>query len=265
MPLITSRHHPFVQRCRALARGRDDDAILLDGEHLVGDALGAGVRIETAAIGRRGLERPAILQLRARLERAGTVCLDVSDGVIDAASPVQSPGGIVAVAARPSWPLARVLGTPGATVVALAGVQDPGNVGAIVRAAEASSATGIVAVGPTADPFGWKALRGAMGSAFRLPVAVEPDWASLREAARAAGLRLVGLAPRDGVSLYDADLGHPSLLVAGAEGPGLPADIAADLDLRVSIPMPTVVESLNVAVAVGIVLFEAGRQRKAAP
>lgn len=261
--MITSRHHPFVQRCRAIARGRGEGEILLDGEHLVAEALSAGLAILQAGVGRRGLERPATLQIRARLESAGTVCLDISDGVLDAASPVQSPAGIVAIAKRPSWTLDEALSGRDALVVALSGIQDPGNVGAIVRASEASAATGVVAVGPTADPFGWKALRGAMGSAFRLPVAIDPDWAVVRGRARALGLRLVGLVPRDGVSLYDADLGQPSLVVAGAEGPGLPPDLAEDLDLRVRIPMPAPVESLNVAVAVGIVLFEAGRQRRA--
>jgi TrmH family RNA methyltransferase len=262
MSIITSRHHPFVQRCRAIARGRGDDEILLDGEHLVAEALSAGLAILQAGVGRRGLERPATLQIRSRLESAGTVCLDLADGVLDAASPVQSPAGIVAIARRPSWSLEQALAGPDALVVALAGIQDPGNVGAIVRASEASAATGVVVVGPTADPFGWKALRGAMGSAFRLPVAVEPEWVVVRERARALGLRLIGLVPRGGVSLYDADLAQPSLVVAGAEGPGLPPDLAEDLDLRVRIPMPAPVESLNVAVAVGIALFEAGRQRR---
>lgn len=265
MTIITSRQHPFVQRCRAISRGRGDAEILLDGEHLVAEALSAGITIEAAAVGRRGLERPATLQIRARLESAGTPVLDVTDAVLDAASPVQSPAGIVAVAKRPSWSLEQALAGPGQLAVALAGIQDPGNVGAIVRAAEASAATGVAAFGPTADPFGWKALRGAMGSAFRLPVAIEPDWDTVKGRARALGLRLVGLVPRGGVSLYDADLGQPSLVVAGAEGPGLPPDLAADLDLLVRIPMPAAVESLNVAVAVGVTLFEAGRQRRSQP
>ncbi|MEW5980794.1 MAG: RNA methyltransferase [Acidobacteriota bacterium] len=262
MTIITSRQHPFVRRCRDIVRGRGDGDILLDGEHLVDEALSAGVTVHLAAISRRALSRPSALQLRTRLEDAGTPCLDVSDGVLDAASPVQTPSGTLAIAARPTWPLAKALAGPNALVVAIAGVQDPGNVGAIVRAADAAAATGVVAVGPTADPFGWKALRGAMGSAFRLPVAVETDWSVVRDQARSLGLRLVGLVPRDGVSLYDADLEHPALVVAGAEGSGLAAGVASDLEVCITISMRSAVESLNVAVAVGITLFEAGRQRR---
>jgi TrmH family RNA methyltransferase len=140
-------------------------------------------------------------------------------------------------------------------------VQDPGNLGAVARAAEAAGATGVFVCGRSADPFGWKALRGSMGSAFRLPIVSCPAADEAVAAVRARGLRVLALTARDGASLYDMDLRGPSALLVGGEGAGLSDDIAALTDARVSIPMRPPVESLNVAVAAAVALYEAARQR----
>src|SRR6185436_6673173 len=123
-------------------------------------------------------------------------------------------------------------------------IQDPGNVGAIVRVAEAGGATAVIAAGASADPFGWKALRGSMGSALRLPLAARATGAAVDEARR-RGCRIVATAPRGGRSLFDADLKGPLAILIGGEGQGLAPSVAAAADDRITIPMAAPVESLN--------------------
>jgi TrmH family RNA methyltransferase len=177
-----------------------------------------------------------------------------------AISPAATPSGVVALARRPRPRRIERRGDP--LILVAEGVQDPGNVGAMARAAEAAGASELVVSGASADPFGWKALRGSMGSAFRLPIGVCGSVADAIGRARTGGARVVALTVRQGKTLYDADLRGSVALVVGGEGAGLPADAVAAADEAVSIPMAPPVESLNVAVAAGIALYEAARQRR---
>ncbi len=258
---ITSRQHGFVARCRAAAArtGAQTD-LLLDGIHLVRDALAAGVRIEVAGIATTALDGVEMDALRKALDTSGVEVVALSGPVMDAASPVRTPSGIVALASFEPAPLPRALDGRCPLAVAVVGVQDPGNVGAIIRVADAAGATGVVTTDGSASPFGWKALRGAMGSVFRLPVADGPSAEAVLDEARARGIRSLATVPACGKSLYDTDLRGPVLVLAGGEGQGL-GDVAQLTDERVCIPMAPGVESLNVAVATGVVLFEAFRQR----
>jgi TrmH family RNA methyltransferase len=115
----------------------------------------------------------------------------------------------------------------------------------------------------SADPFGWKALRGAMGSTFRLPVAPHQDLDHAIDAARAAGIRVYATVPRGGTTLAAADLRRPCAVLLGGEGPGLPGALVGRADERLSIPMRGPVESLNVATAAALIVYEAARQRSA--
>jgi len=262
---ISSRHNPFVQQCRDLARrrGAGSDEVLLDGLHLLSDALAARVPVTAAAAPGEFWDSPVGATLAAALASAGALLYSASPAVLEAASPVKAPTGILAVARwRPSE-VAAVLEPQPALVVGAVQVQDPGNVGAIIRAAEAAGATGVVVTAGSADPFGWKALRGSMGSAFRLPVAAGPGVGALCREARERGARVISTAPAGGRAMHDADLSGPVLLLVGGEGGGLPEDARAGADEVVSIPMRAPVESLNVAVAAGVLLYEACRQRRA--
>lgn len=264
MTAITSRQHPVVRRCRELARDRRGDAteILLDGAHLVGEALDAGVPMSVALLGDGFLDRPEGAALAARLGQSGATIYRASDAAMDAASPVRTSTGVVAIGRLAPHP-ADALWTPApALVVCLAGLQDPGNVGAVLRAAEAAGATGAILTAGSADPFGWKALRGSMGSALRLPLTRFQTVGSACDEAAARGVAVAALTPAGGDDLYAADLRGPLLLLVGGEGPGLPADALDAADLRIRIPMEPPVESLNAAVAAGVVLFEARRQRR---
>jgi TrmH family RNA methyltransferase len=257
---ITSRQNPLVARFRAAARGDAGAVILLDGAHLVADAMAAGVRIELAAVTPAAHERRDIGALVDRLTRAGVEVTTVSAPVMDAVSPLHAPTGIAALAHYRPSSLDRLYQTASPLVVIAIDVQDPGNVGAIVRVAEAAGASGVVASGISANPFGWRALRGSMGSGLRLPIAsgVAPDTAIAD--ARRRGCRIVATTPRGGAPLSDADLEGPLAILIGGEGAGLAPSVVDAADERVTIPMAAPVESLNAAVTAALILYEARRR-----
>ena len=256
MERISSRQNALVRQFREVAQGDVADRMLLDGEHLIEEAIDSGVAIEIAAFA----ESVATGPLASRLARE-TRKVIVSEAVLNAISPVQSPSGIVAIARRPSSDLAAVFTRAPQLVLLLHQVQDPGNIGAIVRTAEACGATGVICSERTADPFSWKALRGSMGSSFRVPLATKQPLASAIATARGKGLRVFATNARGGTSLSECNLRVPAAIVLGGEGGGLPASIIEGADERLTIPMQPPVESLNVATAAALVIYEAARQR----
>jgi TrmH family RNA methyltransferase len=262
---ITSRQNPLVARFRTAARGDVGGVILLDGAHLVADAIGAGTAFQLAAVTPASGEEPDIKALVAALQRNGVEVIVVSASVMDAVSPVKTPSGIVALAERPAAGADRLYGGPAALVICAVDVQDPGNLGAIVRVAEAAGATGVVAAGGTANPFGWKALRGSMGSALRLPIASEMEADEAIADAKRHGCRVIATVPRDGRALFDVALTGPIAILIGGEGQGLPAALLDAADERVTIPMQAPVESLNAAVTAALIVYEARRQRTRRP
>lgn len=262
MSIISSRQHGLVAECRAIVRG-DDPRLLLDGWHLLAEALSSGLPIDWIAV---DASRPPLD--RALLDRAqasGVTVAQVTAAVMDAMSPVRSASGVVAVCPRPAIDPRALLRPAPALVLAAFGVQDPGNVGALVRSADAAAATGVLLDGQTADPWAWKALRASMGSTFRLPVCRETDAREHVRTWQREGLRVITADPREGTSMYDLPLTDPLVLVLGAEGTGVPRDVLALADARVRIPMRPRVESLNVAVAAALLAYEATRQRGRQP
>jgi RNA methyltransferase, TrmH family len=258
---ITSRHNPIVARYRAAARGDLDGLVLLDGAHLVNDAIAGGITIEHAAVDVNASESDEVARLLASLRSKHVETVSVTAPVMDALSPVRSSSAIVAIARRPSGSVEDIYRASPALVMIACDVQDPGNLGAIVRVAEAGGASGVVTTGASADPFGWKALRGSMGSALRLPLHRADDVAAAAREAQRHGCRLVATVPREGRSLFAVDLRRPTAVLIGGEGPGLPESIIDAADDRITIPMQTPVESLNAAVTAALVVYEARRQR----
>lgn len=259
---VTSRQNPVVRRFREVAReGRAGEVVLLDGPHLLGEALEAGVALEVAAFASDAAEG-RFSDLAARCARSGAPVITVPPGLLGAMTPVRQPSGVVALARLEPPSTADVLRARAPQLVLILDrVQDPGNVGAIVRVAEGCGASGVI-VGPgTADPFGWKALRGSMGSAFRMPVAAASALPDAIAQARGAGLRIFAAVPRGGTPLGRAALAPPCAILLGGEGAGLaqPAIDAADETLTIAMRPP--VESLNVSIAAALVLYEASRQR----
>ncbi|MFY9342361.1 MAG: RNA methyltransferase [Planctomycetota bacterium] len=255
---VTSTKNPVVQQFRAAGSGELAGAMLAEGVRLVQEALDAGLRVSVAAVSPRLQDAG----LRTRLLAVAESFLECSDEVLAKMSGMETPPGVAVLLERPRTDERDLLGKGWAPlVVAAAGVRDPGNLGSLVRTAEAAGATGCVTMRGGADPFRDKAVRGAMGSLFRLPVLHGLDAAAVVEFARHHRLRLV-VADGDGDTVHTAaDLRSPLVLVVGAEAAGVPAELRAAAATRVRIPLQPPVESLNVAVAAGVLLFEVRRQR----
>ena len=258
--IVTSRSNPLVKRLRALLgdSARSGMAVL-EGFKLVEEALDAGVAIVECAVAPDVPEGPRSA-LVARLEEGGVAVRVLAPDVLAAVSDAETSQGILAIARRPAFDEEQIFhGTP--LIVVGVGIQNPGNVGALLRTAEAAGATGAYLTAGSADPMSWKALRGSMGSAFRVPhVSGLPSGDVIARLA-AHGVTTIATASRG--DRYDAvDFTGPVALLFGNEGAGLPAEVAARADRTIAIPMAPPVESLNVAVAAGILLFEAGRQRR---
>ncbi|MBM3819187.1 MAG: RNA methyltransferase [Acidimicrobiia bacterium] len=264
MKSISSRQHPLVKAFRALAADSDPKGarLLLDGVHQVRDAIAAGVALDTIAVAASRLSDDSEEGRVAReAERFGTKVVSVTAAALSAVSPVRSPSGIVAIATREPVTAAAVCGIDNGFVVAAVDVQDPGNVGSLIRAAEAGGASGVLVCGASANPFSWKALRGSMGSALRFPVVHGLSAHDALGCAKRFGARTVAAVPACGKNPDDIDWTGRVVLMLGGEGGGLDASTIAHCEERVTIPMAAPVESLNVAVAGGILVYAARRQR----
>ena len=262
--VIRSRTNPLVKRLRALKeRASGGDLALLEGFTLVDDALACGLEIVEAALTTRAAGTIAGREVTARLASRSVSVRVVEDAILASLSETETSQGLLALARRPRFDEdALYSGRP--LVVVAAGLQNPGNVGALLRAAEAAGATGAYLASGTADPLSWKGLRGAMGSAFRLPHVRGLPIADAIARLRGRGVTVLAAMAEAG-ERYDAvDLTGPVAFVLGQEAGGLTADAAARADRRITIPMGGRAESLNVAVAAGVLLFEAARQRAAA-
>ena len=279
--LITSRHNRWLKRFRACLMGEngDDGSVGVEGVRLVEAALGAGLPVEAllvSASGERHLARlagsiPSELQI-----------LRTSDRLFAEIADTRSPQGVAALV-RPKIASVEDVLRGVALVVVLVGVQDPGNVGTIVRAAEAFGATGAATCATagvgTANPLAPKALRASAGSALRLPILRGMSTKALLAQLGASGVKLYA-AVRDGdlreerrggglpvmVRPWEADWKSPLALLIGNEGAGLSEEIVRSCNARVSIPQrdsgaASGVESLNAAMAGSVLLYEAMRQR----
>jgi TrmH family RNA methyltransferase len=261
--IVRSRANPLFKRLRALkARGvrPEGELCLLEGPKLVDEALAAGVTIAEVVAASGAEKRPAVAATLAALGGRGVPIRRLSDKLVGALSEAETTQGVVALAHRPAFEESRLFeGMP--LILVAVGVQDPGNLGAMLRSAEAAGATGAYLTEGCADPCSWKALRGSMGSAFRIPQVRGLSPGEVLDRLENRDVPALA-ATTDGETRYDeADLAAPVALVLGAEGTGLPPEVARRAAARLRVPLPSSVESLNVGVAAGLLLFEAARQR----
>ena len=266
MRAIASRQNPVVGLFRELANQPDPHGtrLLLDGAHLVRDAADASFAFDVVCVASshldRGTEEGA---LAVDLEKRGADVVVMPDTLFAVISPVRTPSGIAAIARRHGAQpgLDDIFRSQAALVLAGIDVQEPGNVGALLRVTEAAGACGVLLSGQSANPFSWKALRGSMGSGLRLPVVHESSPGDLLEMMRTRAVRTVAAVARGGLSPDRVNWSGSLAILVGGEGPGLGESIVARCDERVTIPMAPAVESLNVTVAAAILLYEARRQR----
>lgn len=270
-PYLESPRHPLVKELRRLAARpaarRNRSRFVLEGRRLVEDAREAGLRVEVLLV-ERSLGDPAsgdpeVHRLIRRVEAEGGRVYLCGPRVVRALSQTETPPGIVAVAGGelPGLPPPERLRPP---VVLLDGVQDPGNVGTIVRSAAAAGAGAVVLGEGCASVDNPKVLRASAGAVFRIPVGRPAGPGALERLAEelaGRGWAVLGLDPHRGRDYYDVPLAGPVALVLGSEARGIAPELARRCTGFLKIALARGVESLNVAAAAAVVLFEAARQR----
>jgi TrmH family RNA methyltransferase len=244
---------------------RAERAFVAEGLHLAQEALASGVEIELALVSSRLAALAEGAEILRALEARRTDVAEVDEALLASLQDARSPQAVLLVVRYPTLsPDEAVDSTPRPLVAVAAGVQDPGNLGALVRTADAAGAAACWICDGCADPYHPRAVRATMGSIFRLPIFLGPPAEAFRRL-RERGLRLIGADPARGVDYDRADLAGATALVFGGEGAGLLEAWRACLDGCVRIPMRSGVESLSVGASAAVVLFEAARQRRAAP
>ncbi len=236
----------------------DTGRVGIEGEHLLLEAVRSGVEIATVFF-RSGSEA-----LLARIEVDPKVeMIELPPDIFASAVVTESPQGIAALVTPKSFSLDDALHGDPPLVVIAAGLQDPGNLGTLIRSAEALGATGVIALPGTVSQWNAKAMRASSGSVFRLPfAAATEDDVFLR--LRSLGIRTLAAVAEQAVLASESELSGPVALMIGNEGRGLSPELLAQADGRITIPCPGPVESLNAAIAASILLYEASRQRGAA-
>jgi TrmH family RNA methyltransferase len=260
---ITSRDNRWLKRFRAALHGgeMDGDTIGIEGPHLIAEAIQAGLAVEALLTCPGGERHAAALVQRLPADARR---LHTTDKLFANVAGTRTPQGVAALVEIRRATLDDILAAGATPLVAvLAGVQDPGNVGAVVRAAEAFGASGVIATAGTANPWGQKPLRASAGSALRLPILAGMGAAVLLAQLRVAGLRLVAAVAQGGESPAQVNWRIPIALLIGNEGAGLPPEVLRSVDQRVSIPLTEPVDSLNAGAAAAVLLYEAARQRSA--
>lgn len=259
---VASRQNPLVKQLRrALARGEStaDGCCAIESLHLVEEAIRSGLKFQAVFFRQSSLAVADRLlpQIAAQVE---TILLP--NEIFDSAVATETPQGVAALAKVRSFTLDDALRPYQPLVVALSGIQDPGNLGTIVRSAEAFGASGVLLGEGTVSQFNSKAVRASAGSVFRLPV-VAVKLAEAVPRLRQAGLRLVATSSHGGTPADQANLTSPLAFFIGNEGSGLPRELMSHMEETVVVPHCGQVESLNAAVAASVLLYEVARQRRA--
>ena len=256
--MITSRKNSQWKTIARLRRSKGEGAIL-EGPHLIAEALAAGLNLSCV------LATPDFLASAAgrRLEpRLPVRPLATAPRLLEELADSDSPRGIVAAASLPRPDVAGLPLRAGGIYVYAEGLQDPGNLGALARVAEASGASGLCLSPGTVHPNHPRALRASAGSLLRLPVAVAAAATELGDRLAPLAPRWAALVSRGGQDLFAASLTGCVILALGAEGGGLSAEALATADVELTIPLAPPVESLNVATAAAVALFELRRRRR---
>jgi len=259
--VVSSRANARVKQLRAAFQGHarlSGGLVAIEGDHLLQEALRSRMVLKTVFVSERR-EVPRIVP-------RGVEVLRLADDVFGSVVETQSPQGVAALLVPPVRVLEDVMGVNGAEPLILiaAGLQDPGNLGTLVRSAEAFGATGVLTTAGTVSAWNQKALRASVGSVFRVPVVGVT--ASEIEALKARGVRMIAAVGADDfgvVAAQEMDFISACALMVGNEGAGLAAEWLEMCDAQVTIPCPGAVESLNAAVAGSLLLYEASRQRAA--
>lgn len=259
---VTSLANPVIKDIRSLAMKKYRDqsgTFVAEGLKLVIDALDQGWTIRTLIFAKAGLGNPTVERVAARAVAGGALVLEVNNKVLTAITRRDNPQMVVGVFEQRYLPLSRVSPASGDVWVALDRIRDPGNLGTVIRTVDAVGASGVILVGDTTDPFALEAVRATMGSIFSVPLTRTDESAFLDWRAGMDAL-VVGTHLKGAVDYRMPDYGgQPVVLLMGNEQQGLPETLASKCDRLVRIPQAGRADSLNLAVATGVMLYEIRR------
>lgn len=273
---ITSRQNPLVKRFRRVRAGGERRMILLEGVRLVEEAIRAGAHFESVAFTSEIEATDRGIALLDALQQVRCRGAHVTSQIMNIFSDTEAHQGVAAIAARPHYETDDVFARVPQLLIIADRLQDPGNLGAIIRTAEAAGATGVVTTPDTVDPFNHKALRASMGAALRLPLATHIIGSEIARLCREHKVRAIATRTRparasgviedasraEPIRLYiEVDMTTPVAFILGREASGVSNEAMLEADGLIHIPMANEVESLNVAAAGAVLLYEAARQR----
>lgn len=262
---ITSTQNTIIKEVRSLKNRKDREEkgfFFIEGARIVEEALAAEAPISYAILAESYDKTDGGHDAGAGLESAGVKCYVVPDGLFESLCDTRSPQGILAVLKIEPPELHEARFSNGIFIL-LENVRDPGNMGTIIRTADAAGFTGVIATGGCVDVYNPKVLRSTMGSVFHLPVYFYEDTIDAIKLLKANGIRIVASHLSCESTIYQTDLKIPTAFVIGSEAEGISRKVEAEADLLVKIPMPGRAESLNASIAAGVIMFEAVRQRLA--
>jgi TrmH family RNA methyltransferase len=260
---IASRDNERLKEARRVRDGKQRDKIFIEGVRLVEEAVQSELKIDCLFVSDSGAERNGDLISRS----AAPEIFELSDPAFRSISDTVTSQGLVALAERPASGRKDIEGHLSTAlvpvVVFLYQTNNPSNLGAVIRTAEAAGVAGVIVSNASADAFSPKAVRAAMGSSFRLPVWMDVELSEAIEWAEHNGLQTIATTPTAEKKHTDVDWTRRSMILFGSEAHGLPESELRRVDDRILISMDRSVESLNLAVACGVILFEARRQNAA--
>ncbi len=259
--MLTSLQNPLVKQLRKLHRAKDRERqglLLLEGTNLVEAAYGAGRSLETLCYTPEWQTKHP--QLWQDLTQVAERVEAVSPEVLTAIATTVHPDGVVATMPRPNRTQLHFhsLG------IVVENLQDPGNLGTIIRTSAAVGADGLLLSADSVDPDHPKVLRASVGQWFQLPIGVSSTLADIVQTYRCQGMQIVATTPNATQTYWEIDFCRPTLILLGNEGAGLSKELAETADVTAKIPLQPAVESLNVAIAAALILYEAKRQRSCA-
>ena len=266
---IQGRHHPLVKKIRKMIRSSDmaaDGEVLLETSRLIQDALDNGIPITRILISDPPtvLASKTIKKISGRAQAMQTQVIKVPADLLTSLTTTENGQGVLAFAQAPDWTEESLFHSPNPLILILEGVQDPGNLGSILRSADAFGAAGVLLTDGTVNPFNSKVIRAAAGSIFRIPILRDFSAEEVVSLLKKRGLSLISTVSMGGMVPWNADWHGPVAVAFGSEGSGLSEDLKSS-KRQITIPIARQVESLNVATAASLILYEANRQRKISP
>ena len=260
--VIYSASNPLIKRLRSLANKKDrqrEQMFTVEGMQPVWRAAESDWAIDTLVVSPTAFERPEVAEMADRLEGRGTRIAVISGELFNRLSDRDGPSGVMAIVRMETTPLSVAEVGEGDVWIVLHRVHNPGNLGTILRTADATGCAGVILTGDSTDPFAPVAVKSSMGSVFTVPIVIEREFEAVREWATSKGVEMVGTSGAAEHAHWDREWQAPVARVLGHEGGGLATEILESHASTVRIPMTGTAESLNLSIAAGVLMYEARR------